>query len=585
MGIGFTIDTPIKVAPLGIDSVIFISDDILLEKMRKAYSEKYDLPYKVISDKDDDHRAKRVTAYLNLVQLLVQNKFSKLGNYKSGNLSKVEDLLGLLPNAQELKDQLHQLIKNGSSLDSINTWLKNNISLGSIDINIMTKLDRANYKNKEQLSTEFNDAHAALRGYAQSKLNSSVVFSAGMNPRLYSYAEQFDDFYPDEDGTLNKKIILKVSDYRSALIQGKFLAKKGLWVSEYRIESGLNCGGHAFASDGYLMGPILDEFNQKRNELIESVHQVLSAALEAKNKPVPIRPLNLKVTAQGGVGTAEEHAFLLSHYDVDSVGWGTPFLLVPEATSVDDVTINKLVKAKEKDLYLSEISPLGVPFNNLRGNTKDLEKLNFIAKGRPGSACPKKYLALSNEYEGESICKASRQYQHLKLKELDSLDLTIAEHKRRFKKIVEPSCLCVGLGTSALIVNDVERKVEGDAVLICPGPNMAYFSKKSTLLEMTDHIYGRGNVISRTDRPNMFIKELSLYVEYLKNKKSEAGSELSKKEEKYFQNFSSNLEDGIAYYVGLFANREDLNDEEKSTILHQLESARIAIQELTMVEA
>ena len=72
-----------------------------------------------------------------------------------------------------------------------------------------------------------------------------------MNPRLYSYIENFEDFFPTKNGIIKKKIILKVSDYRSALIQGKFLAKKGLWVSEYRIESGLNCGGHAFASDGF----------------------------------------------------------------------------------------------------------------------------------------------------------------------------------------------------------------------------------------------------------------------------------------------------------------------------------------------
>jgi len=38
-------------------------------------------------------------------------------------------------------------------------------------------------------------------------------------------------------GKYLKEIVLKVSDFRSALIQGKFLAKMGIWgVSEYRIE-------------------------------------------------------------------------------------------------------------------------------------------------------------------------------------------------------------------------------------------------------------------------------------------------------------------------------------------------------------
>jgi hypothetical protein len=41
----------------------------------------------------------------------------------------------------------------------------------------------------------YNDAHASLRGFANSKLSSSMVLSAGMNPRLYSYIEEFDDFF------------------------------------------------------------------------------------------------------------------------------------------------------------------------------------------------------------------------------------------------------------------------------------------------------------------------------------------------------------------------------------------------------
>ena len=189
----------------------------------------------------------------------------------------------------------------------------------------MTKVDGVSYIEKEALPIEFNDAHAAIRGFANSDLNSSVVFSAGMNPALYSYLERFEDFYPDENGQINKRIILKVSDYRSALIQGVFLAKKGLWVSEYRIESGLNCGGHAFATDGNLMGPILNQFKTKREELYQSVYETLSAGLLKKGRAIPKEDLQLRVSAQGGVGTAAEHQFLLEHYQVDSVGWGSPF--------------------------------------------------------------------------------------------------------------------------------------------------------------------------------------------------------------------------------------------------------------------
>jgi len=60
MGIGFTIDTPLKVSQYGIDSVISLVDDILLEKLRKMYCGKYELPYNEITEKTEDFRAKRI---------------------------------------------------------------------------------------------------------------------------------------------------------------------------------------------------------------------------------------------------------------------------------------------------------------------------------------------------------------------------------------------------------------------------------------------------------------------------------------------------------------------------------------------
>ena len=57
----------------------------------------------------------------------------------------------------------------------------------------------------------------------------------------------------------------------------------------------------------------------------------------------------------------------------------------------------------KKDLYLSNISPLGVPFNTIKGMTNDFFKSQRIASGKAGSSCPKKYLALSKEYKKEGI--------------------------------------------------------------------------------------------------------------------------------------------------------------------------------------
>ncbi|MFC2123440.1 hypothetical protein ACFLU5_01415 [Bacteroidota bacterium] len=569
MGLGFTVDSPVKVAHYGISSVISIVDDLLMEKMRKFYSNKLKIHFEEISEKIEDFRAKRTTAYLNLVDKIVKDNIENLKSSINEKGGDIEKFLGMLPDSSTIKNRFHQ-IKESMDLQEAIKWVKEQLTPGSIDVNIMTKVDKANKRNGEQLPVEYNDAHAALRGFANSNLDSSLVLSAGMNPRLYSYIENFDGFYPDKDGHIEKKIILKVSDYRSALIQGKFLAKKGIWVSEYRIESGLNCGGHAFATNGYLMGPILKEFRDNREFLLNSVFDLLRATLETKRKPCPEEPLELKITAQGGVGTAEEHEFLLDHYKVDSVGWGSPFLLVPEVTNVEHETMSLLSEAEENDLYLSNISPLGVPFNSLRGNTKDLEKLKLVEEGKPGSPCTVKYLISNTEFTNAPICTASRSYQKLKIRELGNRNLNMEQYQEEFDKIIDKSCLCVGLGESALLTKDLETKPEEKGVLVCPGPNIAYFSEIVSLKKMIDHIYGRINIIKREDRPHMFIKELSLYIDHLKEKIREIGEDLPQKKLESIQAFQDNLEEGISYYRELFNNIKGRFEEKKTEILEDL---------------
>lgn len=570
MGVAFTIDTPLKVSQYGIDSVISLGDDILLEKLRKMYCDKFNIPYREISNKTKDHRAERITSYLNLLHDLASKKFEELRKATNEKSSEIKEYFNLLPDSSILKQEFKKLTAKYFNINEIRTWLRDNLTIGNIDVNIMTKVDKENFFEGEQLPNEYNDAHSALRGFAKSELASSIILSAGMNPRLYGYMENFEDFYPNAKGEIKKKIVLKVSDYRSALIQGKFLAKKGLWVSEYRIESGLNCGGHAFATEGFLIGPILEEFKVNREELVDSVFDILIRSLENKNLVVPKEKLSIKISAQGGVGTSQEHDFLLEHYQVDSVGWGTPFLLVPEVTNVDDDTMNKLIDAKEDDLYLSYISPLGVPFNNLRGNSKDIEKSKFNDMGRPGSSCPKKYLSLNKEFTEKPICTASRQYQNLKIKDLESKGLSKKQLDKEISKVVDKSCICVGLGTSALLVNDLSTKVEGEGVSICPGPNLAYFSKKMSFKQMNDHIYGRTNVISRNDRPNMFIKELGMYLDYLKDKIEEAKLSVNIKQKKYLISFTNNLFEGIKYYSNLFGGLKSQFKDSRKSILEEL---------------
>ncbi len=582
MGIGFTIDSPIKVAHLGISSAISLVDDILCERMREFYCSKYGMPFTAIPSDSDDSRAHRITKYLNMVNTIVNQKFSQFKELITRKQDELENFMALLPTTSELRVKLQQALQQ-SGPSAISEVINKYMKPGSIDVNIMTKLDKENYRNNEKLPSEFNDAHAALRGFALSELTSSLILSAGMNPRLYSYLEQFDDFYPSDDSTFLKKIILKVSDYRSAIIQGKFLAKKGLWISEFRVESGLNCGGHAFASQGYLMGPILAEFSNNRSALQTELFGIYAQALKAKNKPVPATAPEMKLTAQGGVGTAEEHNYLMQRYQLDSIGWGSPFLLVPEAASVDEETIDLLANAGEDDYYLSDISPVGVMFNNVKGNSRDLEKQEKINLGKPGAACTKKFVLLNSEFTDRPICTASRQYQKQKIDDLNQKGLTGTEYQLEFNRITAKACICNGLGSSTLISHGLDTKNEGAGVSVCPGPNLAYFNRKASLKEMVDHIYGRINLISAPHRPNLFVKELDMYLDYISKQFNETSGVPASKTIDGWNEYLSNLTVGTEFYLQMFTRDTNWENETRIKTLQQLETSKQHLANLKKV--
>lgn len=572
MGIGYTIDTPIKVAHFGIDSVVSIIDHRIVEEIREYHSNLNQIPFTAIPEDEEDCRAKRITVYLDFMNNLVQANFKKLKEGSFDSDSELTKYFEMLPDTSALKKDYELMLQaDEESKPQKQALLKEKMLSGSIDVNIMTKLDSVNYsKDNEALPVQYNDAHASLRGFANSTLESSIVLSAGLNPRLYAYIAEFKDFFPDSSGILKKKIVLKVSDYRSAIVQGKMLAKKGLWVSEFRVESGLNCGGHAFATEGNLLGPILNEFKENKANLIDELFEVYSRGLSSANKEVPEKAPKMILTAQGGVGTYDEHKFLINHYGVESIGWGSPFLLVPEAANVDDKTLDLLAKTDESGYYLSEISPMGILFNTLKGNSGEVEKLKRIEAGKPGAPCTKKYLIFNTEYTERPICAASVQYQKLKIEELKSKNLEQKDYKEQFNKITDKVCLCVGLANSTLLKNKMKMKPGTQGVSVCPGPNLAYFTKSASLKEMVNHIYGRVNLITRNDRPNMFIQELKMYVDYFKSKILDSSEQLGKAQTKHFVGYQKNLNEGIAYYHNLFSNLKNQSNETLSNIQESL---------------
>jgi hypothetical protein len=379
-------------------------------------------------------------------------------------------------------------------------------------------------------------------------------------------------------GEFEKKIVVKVSDYRSALIQGKYLAKKGLWVSEFRIESGLNCGGHAFATDGFLLGPILEEFKAGRVELRRQLFEIYNKMLEERGEVTYPEPHPIRITVQGGIGTYEEDRFLRKYMEIDGTGWGTPFLLVPEATTVDDATMQLLSKAKQNDLTLSKNSPLGVRFHYLKGTSSHKEKLNRIARGKPGSPCTEKYLVSNTEFTKEPICTASRKYQKLKIKQLQTMGLPEAEYQTELNNVLDKECLCIGLSNSAVHSYRLTPFKNLEAVTICPGPNIVNFSETVSLQTMTDHIYGRSNVITNPQRPHMFVRELQLYIDYLKESMETADTEPGSKQEKYLKTFYNNLLEGIAFYKQTAGPIAHGSIEVKERLLVSLEEAEYTLR-------
>lgn len=546
LGLGFSVDMPLKTAQYGLSSVMSIVNDNLIEKMREFYSKIWHLPYEPILTSHDDARAARITEYLNMIQVIVAKQIENLKIAVEHNTGEVVKFFNLLPEASTLKKNFLDFI--AATTDNVKkellTTIRAGIVAGEICVNIMTKIDKDNYRNGEKLDREYSDALAGLRGFAQSKGPASIVFSAGFNRRLFSYLENFDCFYPDKNGIMEKKIILKISDYRSAFTQAKFLASKGIWISEFRVESGLNCSGHAFPIDGRTAGMVMEELNQTRFELSDTLFAIYKKAVMDKKGIELTQAPPVKYTYQGGVATHEEHEFLLKKFNLDSIGWGAAFMFVPEATNLHSVTLDKLKNVDYNDLYISETSPLGVPFNTLRENINEEKAYKQYLKGDYGNSCVHGYLKSNTEFTEKPICTASKQYMDKKIQAIKEQGLTGEALEKALKPVLVKYCLCCDLSKTHISPCVVEKDDDGyDVKSVCVGKTAAYFNETMSLEEITDHIYGRANHLDGSKkRPSLFITELNITMDFLKSLISNGAAE------KEITTYIDNLRAGIQYY-------------------------------------
>jgi len=576
MGTGFSADLPLKVGRYGVSSVVSLVDDRLLEQLGVHYAGEVGVPYERIGLREEDARARRITSYLDFLQQQLDRQMEELRSLPFAAGSDLTRYFELLPDG-ELRSAYQAMLElpDGPDKRAVQDELRARVVPGTVDGNIMTKIDRRHDAQGELRAPEDSDALSGLRGFARSKARGSIVFSAGLNARLYGYLARFDCFYPDEAGNFDKQIIVKVSDYRSAAIQGRFIAKRGAWVSEFRVEAGLNCGGHAFPNDGQLVGVILETFKQRREELRAELFAIWKQALEKMGRPVPVQAPELRVTVQGGIGTAAEHRFLRRRFGVDATGWASPFLLVPDVVTLDDDTRGRLLRAKREDIQLSWSSPLEVRYWNLMTSAGEDDRRRRIASDRPGSPCPKGLLAIDRSHGKAPLCLAARQYQERQLSTLRAAGCFPATSAEVEARMLAKSCICHGLGGGILAGLGIDP---GATASVCPGPNLTSFGRLASLDDMVGHIYGRIDLVEKDCRPHVFVAELKLNLDYLRQEIEDFNRGLSDRKAEYLARSRENLEAGIEFYRALAA---DMGPDQEA-FLEQLEEIAVEFAELPM---
>ena len=142
MGLAYTIDSPLKVARFGIASVISIVEDRLIETMRKHYYSLTNEQWFPITTKEDNYREKRITDYLNLVNRIVSWQVDKIKKSVFEAGSEIVKYFEMLPDDSNLKMLYRQMTGTTDDLEKqkMEAILRDNVTAGSIDVNIMIQL-------------------------------------------------------------------------------------------------------------------------------------------------------------------------------------------------------------------------------------------------------------------------------------------------------------------------------------------------------------------------------------------------------------------------------------------------------------
>src|SRR5690606_12272825 len=109
----------------------------LIERMRNFHSEQNNLAYIAIKKTDDDYRAKRITAYLNLLNNLVNKQIEEIKGQDFVEGTSLTQYFNLLPNKSVLKRKYKEMLSVedlGIKIEFQNQ-LKNDLQPGAIEVN------------------------------------------------------------------------------------------------------------------------------------------------------------------------------------------------------------------------------------------------------------------------------------------------------------------------------------------------------------------------------------------------------------------------------------------------------------------
>jgi len=144
------------------------------------------------------------------------------------------------------------------------------------------------------------------------------------------------------------------------------------------------------------------------------------------------------------------------------------------------------------------------------------------------------------------------------------------------ENILSKSCICHDLAGVATVKNGIDNNA---TPAICCGPTIVNFSKIATLEEMVDHIYGRLSLLTNPDRPHMFIREIMIYIEYLRKEIEKCSLKLSTHTPEHFREFKANLLKGIDNYSRI---AEQIIEEQKELFLDELKTLKKEIESIPL---